>query len=41
MQFSAMAKGASAAPAPPAPTEDFGAQKITVTAHVNALYGLK
>jgi len=25
----------------PAPTEDFGAQKITVTAHVNALYNLK
>jgi uncharacterized protein len=25
----------------PAPTEDFGAQKISVTAHVNALYGLK
>jgi len=24
-----------------APTEDFGAQKITVTAHVNALYNLK
>ena len=23
------------------PVEDFGAQKITVTAHVNALYGLK
>jgi hypothetical protein len=27
--------------APPAPTEEFGAQKITVTAHVNALYNLK
>jgi uncharacterized protein YggE len=25
----------------PAPTEDFGAQKITVTSHVNALYSLK
>src|SRR5271165_6620052 len=25
----------------PAPTEEFGAQKITVTAHVNALYALK
>jgi uncharacterized protein len=24
-----------------APTEDFGAQKITVTAHVNAMYNLK
>jgi uncharacterized protein len=30
-----------AADAPSAPTEDFGAQKITVTAHVNALYNLK
>jgi len=29
------------ADATPAPTEDFGAQKITVTAHVNALYNLK
>ena len=27
--------------ATPAPTEDFGAQKITVTAHVNAMYNLK
>lgn len=27
--------------APPAPTAEFGAEKITVTAHVNALYGLK
>jgi len=27
--------------APPGPTEEFGAQKITVTAHVNALYNLK
>jgi hypothetical protein len=25
----------------PAPTEDFGAQKITVTAHVNAMYALR
>lgn len=32
-----MAVGAAA----PAPTEEFGAQKITVTAHVNALYALK
>ncbi|MFI5115978.1 MAG: SIMPL domain-containing protein [Terriglobales bacterium] len=31
--------GAMAAPAPP--TAEFGAQKITVTAHVNALYMLK
>lgn len=37
MAPSAMAKTA----AMPAPSEDFGAQKITVTAHVNALYGLK
>ncbi len=27
--------------AAPAPTEEFGAQKITVTAHVNVLYNLK
>jgi uncharacterized protein len=27
--------------ATPGPTEEFGAQKITVTAHVNALYNLK
>lgn len=27
--------------APPAPTEEFGAQKVTVTAHVNALYNLR
>jgi uncharacterized protein YggE len=27
--------------APPAPTAEFGAQKITITAHVNALYMLK
>jgi uncharacterized protein YggE len=29
------------ADATPAPTEDFGAQKITVTSHVNAMYNLK
>jgi uncharacterized protein YggE len=29
------------ADAVPAPTEDFGAQKVTVTAHVNAMYNLK
>jgi uncharacterized protein YggE len=29
------------AQAAPAPTEEFGAQKITVTAHVNAMYNLK
>jgi uncharacterized protein len=33
----AMKAGESA----PAPTEEFGAQKVTVTAHVNALYNLK
>jgi uncharacterized protein len=27
--------------ATPAPTEDFGAQKVTVTAHVNAMYNLR
>ncbi len=37
-QAAPMAVGAAA---PPAPTEEFGAQKITVTAHVNALYALK
>ncbi len=37
-----MAKAAGMAEAaPPAPTEEFGTQKITVTAHVNALYNLK
>ena len=36
-QAAPMAAGA----APPAPTAEFGAQKITVTAHVNALYALK
>jgi uncharacterized protein len=37
------AKSASvgAMAAPPPPTAEFGAQKITVTAHVNALYMLK
>jgi len=38
MVMSAM-KAMSAAPA--APTEEFGEQKITVTAHVNALFGMK
>lgn len=37
-----MAKAAIAgAQAAPAPTEEFGVEKITVTAHVNALYGLR
>jgi uncharacterized protein YggE len=34
-----MSAGAAAAPAPP--TAEFGAEKITVTAHINALYNLK
>lgn len=41
---SMVVNGAMAMQAPnaaPAPTEEFGAQKITVTAHVNALYLLK
>ncbi len=32
---------AMAAAAPPAPTEEFTAQSVTVTAHVNALFNLK
>ncbi len=36
-QAAPMAAGAGA----PAPTAEFGAQKITVTAHVNVLYALK
>lgn len=31
----------AAGAAPPAPTAEFSAEKITVTAHVNTLYGLK
>jgi uncharacterized protein len=38
MAAKAMAMDAGAVPAP---TEDFGAQKITVTAHINAMYNLK
>jgi len=38
MAQKALAFGAEAAPAP---TAEFGAEKITVTAHVNALYNLK
>ena len=39
----AMMKAMSAADSvpPPPPTAEFSAEKITVTAHVNALYGLK
>lgn len=38
----ARAMGAAmAAAAPPAPTEEFTAQSVTVTAHVNALFNLK
>ncbi len=41
-QVFTMAKISAGVAAPsPAPAEEFGAQKITVTAHVNALYGLK
>ncbi len=36
-----MAQAMKAEAAPPAPTEEFGAEKITVTAHVNAMYNLK
>jgi len=32
---------AAAAPATPAPTEEFTPQNVTVTAHVNALFNLK
>ena len=39
MMAKAQMMGAEAAPPPP--PEGFGAEKITVTAHVNALYGLK
>ncbi len=35
------ARSANSIEATPAPTEGFGAQKITVTAHVNAMYNLK
>jgi len=34
-------RAGEAAAAPPAPTEEFGAQKVTVTAHVNTLFGMK
>lgn len=34
------AMGAAAAETPP-PTQEFGEQKVTVTAHVNALFGMK
>jgi len=37
----ARAQIAGAAAAPPPPTAEFSAEKITVTAHVNALYNLK
>ena len=39
--FMAKAAIAGAEAAPPPPTAEFGAEKITVTAHVNALYGLR
>lgn len=37
----AMEMKTMAADAPPPPTEGFGAQKMTVTAHVNALFSMK
>ena len=40
MMMSAAPMARTAGAIPP-PTEEFGAQKVTVTAHVNALYGLK
>ena len=36
-----MAKMQVANGAPQAPTEEFSAQKITITAHINALFGMK
>jgi uncharacterized protein YggE len=36
-----MARALAAAPAGPAPTEEFTPQNVTVTAHVNALFNLK
>ena len=41
MAFAKQAAPMAAAAAPEAPTAEFGAQKITITAHVNALYALK
>jgi hypothetical protein len=37
----AHAMTAMANAAPPAPTEEFSPQMVTVTAHVNALFSLK
>ena len=41
MPHMARAMSAMASPAPPAPTEGFTPQTVTVTAHVNALFSLK
>ena len=41
MPHMARAMSAMAGAAPPAPTEEFTPQTVTVTAHVNALFGLK
>src|SRR5271167_4399174 len=41
MMMSAAPMAMKSADATPAPTEEFGAQKVTVTAHVNAMYNLK
>jgi uncharacterized protein YggE len=41
MMMKAMGAADSVAPPPPPPPSGFSAEKITVTAHVNALYSLK
>ena len=41
MQMMAAPMAMKVGDAVPAPTEEFGAQKVTVTAHVNAMYNLK
>jgi uncharacterized protein YggE len=41
MMFAKQASAGPMASPPPSPTAEFGAQKITVTVHVNALYMLK
>jgi uncharacterized protein len=41
MMMAAAPMAMKSADSTPAPTEEFGAQKVTVTAHVNAMYNLK
>lgn len=43
VQMAPMARAAvgGAAPPPPAPTEEFTPQSVTINAHVNAMFGLK